>query len=213
MNDDGSTSVTDSVVTETSIYTSYSYPTNVEPSNTQSLSVQEQAPQPTLSSKTTASTSDDEVEKECRHSDLAYCDGDDEPSNKQSLSLQEQAPQPTLSSKTTASTSDDEDERECRHSDLAYYDGDDEDDFEYDDGRVYETWLDETEFDQGLNGYMEGFAPPRIHDVSSAFSARRKFSDELIPAPVKEELTEELDRVCVNCGGQADGCAGGKFCI
>jgi hypothetical protein len=85
---------------------------------------------------------------------------------------------------------------------------------------VYESLLDETEFDQGICGYVEGFEPPIIHDVSAAHSARRKFSDEQIPASIIEyennmsssKYNEADDLICANCGGRADGCGGGQFC-
>jgi hypothetical protein len=85
---------------------------------------------------------------------------------------------------------------------------------------VYESLLDETEFDQGICGYVEGFEPPIIHDVSAAHSARRKFSDEQIPTSIIEydnnmsssKYNEADDLICANCGGRADGCGGGQFC-
>jgi hypothetical protein len=80
---------------------------------------------------------------------------------------------------------------------------------------VYESLLDETEFSQGISGYMEGFEPPIIHDISPAYSARRKFSDEQIPSAIKEDENNiSADNVvCANCGGRTDGCGGGQFCI
>jgi hypothetical protein len=94
------------------------------------------------------------------------------------------------------------------------------DDEEYQD-YVYESLLDETEFSQGISGYMEGFEPPIIHDISPAYSARRKFSDEQIPSSIKEDennsssnkYNSAANLICANCGGRSDGCGGGQFCI
>jgi hypothetical protein len=86
---------------------------------------------------------------------------------------------------------------------------------------VYESLLDETEFSQGISGYIEGFEPPIIHDISPAYSARRKFSDEQIPSSIKEDennsssnkYNSAANLICANCGGRSDGCGGGQFCI
>jgi hypothetical protein len=83
---------------------------------------------------------------------------------------------------------------------------------------VYESLLDETEFSRGICGYMEGFEPPIIHDISAAHSARRKFSDEQILSSIIEyesnmsSYNNADDLICANCGGRADGCGGGQFC-
>jgi hypothetical protein len=95
----------------------------------------------------------------------------------------------------------------------------DEEDYGYEEDYVYESLLDESEFSQGLTGYMEGFEPPVIHDISPAYSARRKFSDEQILSAIKEDENNISSRndannlTCANCGGQSDGCGGGKYCI
>lgn len=113
-------------------------------------------------------------------------------------------------------------DRECndeRGNDV-YYDGETEDYFSDEEDYVYESLLDETEFEQGLCGYVEGFEPPIIHDISPAYSARRKFSDEQIPSSIMEDENNmssskhsNMDNlICANCGGRADGCGGGQFC-
>lgn len=73
----------------------------------------------------------------------------------------------------------------------------------------------------GLCGYMEGFTPPVINDVSPSFATRRKFSEEMIPRAINEDgsrsqrsksTATESGAICVNCGGQSSGCGDGMFC-
>jgi hypothetical protein len=86
-----------------------------------------------------------------------------------------------------------------------YYSDTESDDMNFPD----ELIVDESDVDRKLMGYEEGFEPEVIE--SNAYLARRKFSEELIPAPVREGSI--MNVFCPNCRGSKGGCVGGKFCI
>jgi hypothetical protein len=189
-----STSMTESTVTETSVYTSASSSAAAEaapPLHSDSVSVERRPPP--------AST-------ENNYPQLPNADTGSEKIHMEDFCVAETPTEYQV------------EEREC--NERGDDDGETEDYFSDEEDYVYESLLDETEFSQGISGYMDGFEPPIIHDISLAYSARRKFSDEQIPSSIIEDENNTSSSknsnadnlICANCGGRADGCGGGQFC-
>jgi hypothetical protein len=194
-----STTMTESVVTETSIYTSTS------------------ASSATAAAAAAAPLHSDAVERPPlppsshteNYAQLPNADTSSEKIHMEEFQVAEAPKDYWMEEKECNERGDDGETEDC-------YLSDEEDYADY----MYESLLDETEFAQGLCGYMEGFEPPIIHDISAAHSARRKFSDEQIPTPIIEyennmsssKYNKSDDLICANCGGRADGCGGGQFC-
>jgi hypothetical protein len=196
-----STAMTESVVTETSIYTS----TSASATITAAVAAAAAAP-----------LHSDAVERQAtpprnmeNYSQLPNADPGSEKIYFEEFRVAETPNEYQVEERQCNERGDDEETEDCCSSD-------EEDYADY----VYESLLDETEFSRGMCGYMEGFEPPIIHDVSAAHSARRKFSDEQIPSSIIEfenntsssKYNNTDDLICANCGGRADGCGGGQFC-
>jgi hypothetical protein len=173
-----STAMTDSVVTDTSFYTSTSASAATAPLHSDAVEIQ----------PTPASNSEN-------YPQLPNADTGSEKIHMDELRVSESPKEYQVEERERG---DDGETEDC-------YFSDEEDYGDY----VYESLLDETEFAQGICGYIEGFEPPVIHDISAAHSARRKFSDEQIPSSIIEN---DDNLICANCGGCANGCGGGQFC-
>jgi hypothetical protein len=181
-----STTMTESVVTETSIYTSAAAPLHSD--------AVERPPLPPSSHTE-------------NYAQLPNADTSSEKIHMEEFQVAEAPKDYWMEEKECNERGDDGETEDCYFSDEESY-------ADY----VYESLLDETEFSRGICGYMEGFEPPIIHDISAAHSARRKFSDEQILSSIIEyesnmsSYNNADDLICANCGGRADGCGGGQFC-